>query len=148
MLFKKEFLNRQERKTLSDRIDSFEAKTGCELVFHIRKNLNENALAHAEKLFHKFNLHKTAHRATVMVVVSTVDRQYVVWADKEVKIKTDDNLWQQAGQILQEKLKQNLRLEAFLNLINFIEAPLEKIQPASMKGAKKTVSNEPIEENS
>lgn len=148
MLFKKEFLNKQESKTLSDRIDVFESKTGCEIVFHIRKNLTSEPLVFAEKLFHKFNLHKTKHRATVFVVVSTQDRGYVVWVDSNVKVKTDDGLWHQAGEILQKNLKSNLRLAAFLQLIDFVQPVLEKIQPAELKGMEKNLSNSTIEEDS
>ncbi|MBK9295186.1 MAG: TPM domain-containing protein [Oligoflexia bacterium] len=148
MLFKKTFLTKHESTQLSKRIDEFESKTGCELVIHIRKKLGAEPLIEAEKLFHKFNLHKTKHNAAIFVVVSTQDREYAVWVDKNVMLKTKHDVWRKAGGIIEEKLKQNQRLAAFLQLIDFIEPILEKIQPNELKKIEKSLSNELIEEDS
>ena len=76
------FLSRKEVGTLSRRIDVFEKLTGCEIVFHFRKTLNENPLEETQRLFLKFGLHKTHHRAAILVVISLWDRKFAVWADE------------------------------------------------------------------
>lgn len=141
------FLTPEETKKLSQSIDVFEASTGCELVFNFRKKLGSYPLEAARALFYKFKLDKTEHRAAILVVISTKDRGYAVWADEKVHRQGGDVLWKQVGARLQEGLKAGNRLKALTEAMSVAQRVLEQEQPKDSKLAKKTLSNEPIDED-
>ena len=142
------FLSSFETKTLSDKIDEFEKATGCELVFHFRKTLGENPLAHAEQLFHKFKLSETRHGAAILIVLSFVDRKYAVYVDKNVKKKSADDFWVLVGQSIARKLKEGSRLESLVTAVDMMQESLKNSDfKFDESQDQRSLSNRPITED-
>ncbi len=142
----KHFLSRKEEVLLSARIIQFEDRTGCELVFHFRKELGEKPFERARELFYHFGLDKTEHHAAIIVVLSFTDRKYAVYVDENVVSKTEDNLWTQVGDAIAAKLKTGERLSALLTALDLAEKPLALNEPEKLKNQKHVLSNKPITE--
>ncbi len=142
----KHFLSKKEEGLLSTRIDAFEKATGCELVFHFRKNLGEKPLHRAEELFFRFGLDKTSHHAAILVVLSFNDRKYAVWVDSHVKKHSDDKLWTEVGDVIRNHMTKGERLNALTSAMDLAQKSLKIENPKSSGDFKQSLSNKPITE--
>ena len=91
----REFLSKLEHNRVVRAIREAEEKTTAEVrVFIQRGKFDGDPLVAAAKRFHRFGLHKTDHRASVLIFVAPRAHKFAVVGDEAIHQRCGDQLWQ------------------------------------------------------
>ncbi len=142
----KHFLTSSERRELAKRVADFEKLTDCELIFHFRKRLPkaESDVEANRALFFKYGLHKTSHRAAVLITFALVDRKVVIFADDGVVMKTSEPVLKELCAVAAQKMGQGQKVESFDAFLDQLEKFLGPAAPSSAGADVNEISNDPI----
>jgi uncharacterized membrane protein len=115
----KEFLGKLEHDRIIRAIQEAEAKTSGEIRVYIQRgNLNGDALAAAQKKFHKLGMHRTGERNGVLVFVAPRAHKFAVVGDQAIHEKCGEQFWQRVV----EAMRAHFRNEKFSDaLVEAIE---------------------------
>lgn len=91
----KEFLSKLEHDRIVRAIQEAEAKTSGEIRVYIQRgNISGDALAAAQKKFHKLGMHRARERNAVLIFVAPRAHKFAVLGDKAVHEKCGEQFWQ------------------------------------------------------
>jgi uncharacterized membrane protein len=145
-LFKKNlprtFLSKDETAKLAQRVQAFESKTGCELVFHFRRRLGSHPTEFNRKLFSKFKLDQTLSRRGILITLALIDRKFAVWTDTGIADHAGEKFWNTLCQELAKDLKDGTHIQALLNAVMHAEIILHDMKP--LKDFKNELPNTPL----
>jgi uncharacterized membrane protein len=115
----KEFLSKLEHDRIIRAIREAEAKTSGEIRVYIQRgNLNGDALAAAQKKFHKLGMHRTGERNGVLIFVAPRAHKFAVVGDQAIHEKCGEQFWQRVV----EAMRAHFRNEKFSDaLVEAIE---------------------------
>jgi uncharacterized membrane protein len=110
----REFLSRLEHDRIVAAIQAAEAETSAEIRVYIQRGkLQGDALIPAQRQFHKLSMHKTSHRAGVLIYVAPRARKFAIVGDRAIHEHCGEALWQD----LAEKMSAHFRAERFTDAI-------------------------------
>jgi uncharacterized membrane protein len=115
----KEFLSKLEHDRIIRAIQEAETKTSGEIRVYIQRgNLNGDALAAAQKKFHKLGMHRTGERNGVLIFVAPRAHKFAVVGDKTIHEKCGEQFWLRVV----EAMRAHFRNEKFSDaLVEAIE---------------------------
>jgi uncharacterized membrane protein len=110
----KEFLSKLEHDRIVSAIREAEAKTSAEMRVYIQRGkLEGDPLAAATKRFHRLGLHKTSHRASVLIFVAPRAHKFAVLGDQAIHQKCGEELWQR----IVDQMREHFRNERFTDAL-------------------------------
>lgn len=92
----RDFLHRLNHQRIISAIKEAEAKTSGEIrIFIDRTDVQEDALAFAEKKFLQLGMHKTTERNAILIFVAPRSQKFAVVGDEGVHKQCGAEFWQQ-----------------------------------------------------
>jgi uncharacterized membrane protein len=121
----KEFLSNLEHDRIVSAIREAEAKTSAEIRVYIQRGkLPGDPLAAATKKFHRFSMHKTAYRNSVLIFVAPRAHKFAVVGDQAIHEKCGEALWQRVVGLMREHFGNERFSDALLDAIRDVGSAL------------------------
>ncbi len=89
----KEFFSEEEKLSIRDAIVAAETHTSGEIRVHVENHCKGDAVKHAEKVFARLKMNKTAERNGVLFFVAVLDRTFVIYGDVGIHSHVPENFW-------------------------------------------------------
>jgi uncharacterized membrane protein len=121
----KEFLSKLEHDRIVSAIRDLEKQTSAEIRVYIQRGkLEGDPLLAARKKFHRFGMHKTPHRASVLIFVAPRAHKFAVVGDEAIHQKCGEELWQQTVDCMRDHFRNERFSDALLDGIRDIGSAL------------------------
>ena len=75
------FFSRKEKKQIQEAIQEAEKNTSGEVRVHLDHKCRGSVYGHAQKVFHRIGMTKTAQRNGVLIYLATRDKKFAVLGD-------------------------------------------------------------------
>lgn len=124
-----DFFSKQEEQQIIKAIESAEMQTSGEVRVHLTRRSPKDIMEHALQLFHKLNMHKTAQRNGVLILVAPKARQFAILGDEGINKVVPPNFWQTERDILLEHFRKNAYGEGVCKVIEQIGEKLKTFFP-------------------
>lgn len=82
-----------------------ERQTAGEIRVHLERRAVGDVLAHARRVFHALGMHRTRHRASVLLYLAVDDRKFAIVGDDGVHARVGYRLWDSVRDELQRELR-------------------------------------------
>ncbi|MFA7717137.1 MAG: TPM domain-containing protein [Candidatus Absconditabacterales bacterium] len=108
--FKKNFLTKKEKKTITDMVAQAEKTTAGEIrvviVGNSKSFKGDNPVyAHAVEAFHKYGLGNTKDKTGVLIFLSVGERRIEILADEGISAKIEQSTWDSMVAKLIERIR-------------------------------------------
>ncbi len=101
------FFSRKEKKQIQEAIQEAEKNTSGEVRVHLDHKCRGSVYGHAQKVFHRIGMTKTAQRNGVLIYLATRDKKFAVLGDVGINEKVPVGFWNDVVLIMTEYFKQN-----------------------------------------
>jgi uncharacterized membrane protein len=82
-----------------------ERQTAAEIRVHLERRAVGDVLAHARRVFHALGMHRTRHRASVLLYLAVDDRKFAIVGDDGIHAQVGYRLWDSVRDVLQRELR-------------------------------------------
>jgi uncharacterized membrane protein len=89
----REFFSEEEKIAIRDAIVAAETHTSGEIRVHVENHCKGDEVKHAEKVFARLKMNKTAERNGVLFFLAVLDRTFVIYGDAGINAKVPSNFW-------------------------------------------------------
>lgn len=114
----KEFLSKLEHDRIVQAIREAEANTSGEIRVYIQRGkLKDDALAAAQKKFHRLGMDRTADHNAVLIFVAPRAHKFAVVGDAAIHEKCGDDLWQRLVQQMQRHFQNEKFSDALVEAV-------------------------------
>ena len=101
------FFSGKEKKQILAAVREAEKNTSGEIRVHLAYKTRGPVFGHAQKVFQKIGMTKTAQRNGVLIFLATKDKKFAVLGDVGINEKVPEGFWNDVVPIMQEHFKQN-----------------------------------------
>ena len=101
------FFSRKEKKQILAAVQEAEKTPSGEIRVHLEYHAREPIYGHAQKVFQRIGMTKTAERNGVLIFLATGNKKFAVLGDVGINEKVPEGFWNDVVQIMQEHFKQN-----------------------------------------
>ena len=101
------FFSGKEKKQILAAVREAEKNTSGEIRVHLAYKTRGPVFGHAQKVFQKIGMTKTAERNGVLIFLATKDKKFAVLGDAGINEKVPKGFWNDVVQIMQEHFSQN-----------------------------------------
>jgi len=127
----REFLTRQERKSVEARIAQAELSTSGEIRIHIETNCPGDPREKALRTFRILRMDRTVLSNAVLIYVATEPRKFAVIGDKGINAVVPKGFWNDVCEILSENFASDKRAEGLSKAVVRIGEKLSEFFPYS-----------------
>ena len=106
-----------------------ERNTSGEIRVHLEYNAREPVYGHAQKVFQRIGMTKTAQRNGVLIFLATRNKKFAVLGDVGINEKVPEGFWNDVVGIMQEHFKQNKFAEGISDAVLRIGEKLKAYFP-------------------
>ena len=96
---------------------------------HLEYNAREPVYGHAQKVFQRIGMTKTAQRNGVLIFLATRNKKFAVLGDVGINEKVPEGFWNDVVGIMQEHFKQNKFAEGISDAVLRIGEKLKAYFP-------------------
>jgi len=101
------FFSKKEKGRILEAVREAEKNTSGEIRVHLEYHAQEPVYGHAQKVFQRIGMTKTAQRNGVLIFLSTGNRKLAVLGDVGINEKVPEGFWNDVVHIMQEHFKQD-----------------------------------------
>ena len=101
------FFSKKEKKQILAAVQEAEKNTSGEIRVHLEYRAREPVYGHAQKVFQRIGMTKTAQRNGVLIFLATGNKKFAVLGDVGINEKVPEGFWNDVVQIMQDHFKQN-----------------------------------------
>lgn len=101
------FFSSAEKKRILEAIQNAERVTSGEIRVHLERKAREPFYEHAQEVFEKLGMTKTAERNGVLIFINLAAGQFAVLGDRGINEKVPDNFWQSIAAEMQAHFKED-----------------------------------------
>ena len=101
------FFSGKEKKQILAAVQEAERNTSGEIRVHLAHKIRGPVFGHAQKVFQKIGMTKTAQRNGVLIFLATKDKKFAVLGDVGINEKVPEGFWNDVVQIMQEHFRQD-----------------------------------------
>lgn len=101
------FFTRKEKKEILEAIQKAEKNTSGEVRVHLDYKCRGPVYGHAQKVFQRIGMTKTAQRNGVLIYLATRDKKFAVLGDVGINEKVPEGFWNDVVQIMTEHFRRN-----------------------------------------
>ena len=123
------FFSRKEKKQILAAVQAAEKNTSGEIRVHLEYITRGPVYGHAQKVFQRIGMTKTAHRNGVLIFLATGNKKFAVLGDVGINEKVPEGFWNDVVGIMQEYFKRNKFAEGISEAILRIGEKLKKYFP-------------------
>ena len=126
------FFSRKEKKQILAAIQEAERNTSGEIRIHLEYKTHGPIYGHAQKVFQRIGMTKTAQRNGVLIFLATGNKKFAVLGDVGINEKVPVGFWNDVIQVMQEHFKKNKFAEGISEAILRIGEKLKAYFPHQM----------------
>lgn len=123
------FFSKKEKKQIIDAIREAEKNTSGEIRVHLEYRIRGHVYQHAQKVFHKIGMTKTAQRNGVLIFLATKGKKFAVLGDVGIHEKVFQGFWDDVAQIMKSRFKENKFAEGISESVLRIGTKLKEYFP-------------------
>lgn len=123
------FFSRKEKKQILAAVREAEKHTSGEIRVHLEYKFRGSVFGHAQRVFQRIGMTKTAHRNGVLIFLATKDKKFAVLGDVGINEKVPEGFWNDVIQIMQEHFKRNKFAEGIAEAVLRIGEKLKAYFP-------------------
>ena len=123
------FFTKKEKSQIVAAIREAEKNTSGEIHVHLAYRVREPVYGHAQKVFQRIGMTKTAQRNGVLIFLATGNKKFAVLGDVGINEKVPEGFWNDVVQILQKHFKQNKFAEGISEAVLRIGEKLKAFFP-------------------
>jgi uncharacterized membrane protein len=101
------FFSKKEKGQILAAVREAEKNTSGEIRVHLEYRAREPVYGHAQKVFQRIGMTKTAHRNGVLIFLATGNKKFAVLGDVGINEKVPEGFWNDVVQIMRDHFKQN-----------------------------------------
>jgi uncharacterized membrane protein len=101
------FFSKKEKGQILAAVREAEKNTSGEVRVHLEYHAPEPVYGHAQKVFQRVGMTKTAQRNGVLIFLATGNKKFAVLGDVGINEKVPEGFWNDVVQIMQKHFKQN-----------------------------------------
>lgn len=101
------FFSRKEKKQILAAVREAEKNTSGEIRVHLEYKTRGPVYGHAQKVFQRVGMTKTAQRNGVLIFLATSDKKLAVLGDVGINERVPVRFWSDVVGIMEEHFKQN-----------------------------------------
>lgn len=125
----REFLNREDRRVVTDAIKAAEQRTSGEIRIHIDSDCPGDARERALHSFHRLGMTRTAARNGVLLYVAVNSRKLAVIGDKGINEAVPRDFWKGICSCLSEAFGKGERVRGLCDAVAAIGEKLRESFP-------------------
>jgi len=126
------FFSKKEKGQILAAVQAAEKNTSGEIRVHLECYARGPVYGHAQKVFQRIGMTKTAQRNGVLIFLATGNKKFAVLGDIGINEKVPDGFWNDVAQIMQEHFKQNKFAEGISEAALRIGEKLKNFFPYQM----------------
>ena len=123
------FFTKEEEHRIVSAIKEAEGHTSGEIRVHLENHTDEPNLEHAEHIFEKVGMTKTAQRNGVLFYLAVQDHQFSIVGDIGIDKVTPDDFWDHIRDVMQEHFKKGAFTEGLIQGIRMAGQALKEYFP-------------------
>ena len=123
------FFSRKEKRQILSAIQEAERNTSGEIRLHLEYNTHGPVYGHAQKVFQRIGMTKTAERNGVMIFLATGNKKFAVLGDVGINEKVPEGFWNDVVEIMREHFRQDKFAEGLSEAILRIGEKLKAYFP-------------------
>jgi uncharacterized membrane protein len=124
-----QLLSAEDLEAIRAAIAVAERQTAAEIRVHVERRAVGDVLAHARAVFHALAMHRTGHRAGVLLYLAVDDRRFAIVGDQGVHARVGSRLWDSVRDRLQRELRAGRMREGMLEAIGELGRVLAEHYP-------------------
>lgn len=124
-----DFFSKEEEQQIIQAIASAEMQTSGEIRVHLTRQSEKDIMQNALRIFHKLEMHKTAQRNGVLILLAPRARQFAIIGDEGINQAVPPNFWQTERDILLEHFQRKAYGEGVSKVIEQIGEKLRTFFP-------------------
>jgi uncharacterized membrane protein len=101
------FFSKKEKGQIFAAVREAEKNTSGEIRVHLEYRVRGPVYGHAQKIFQRIGMTKTAHRNGVLIFLATGNKKFAVLGDVGINEKVPEGFWNDVVQIMREHFKRN-----------------------------------------
>lgn len=90
----------EEEVRIVEAIREAEKNTSGEIRIHVENNLQQPPLAEALQVFKELEMHKTAARNGVLILLAPAQKGYAILGDEGIHAKVGSDFWQEEKELM------------------------------------------------
>jgi len=100
-------LNTEDENDIVEAIRTAEKSTSGEIRVHLEKSAgSQDIFERAMDVFHQLKMDNTKEENGVLIYVATEDRNFVIYGDKGINDKVEDDFWESTKDIILSHFKK------------------------------------------
>lgn len=124
-----DFFSKEEEQQIISAIEAAEMQTSGEIRVHLSKKSQKDLMEHALRIFHKLDMHKTAQRNGVLILLAPKARQFAIIGDEGINKVVPPDFWQTERDIMLEHFRRKAYGEGISKVIEQIGEKLKTFFP-------------------
>ena len=101
------FFSKKEKGQILAAVREAEKNTSGEIRVHLEYRVRGPVYGHAQKIFQRIGMTKTAHRNGVLIFLATRNKKFAILGDVGINEKVPEGFWNDVVQIMREHFKRN-----------------------------------------
>ena len=101
------FFSKKEKGQILAAVREAEKNTSGEIRVHLEYRVRGPVYGHAQKIFQRIGMTKTAHRNGVLIFLATRNKKFAILGDVGINEKVPEGFWNDVVQIMAEHFKRN-----------------------------------------
>lgn len=98
-------LSSEDLEAVAAAVRAAEGRTAGQIRVHLERRCVGDPLAHARRVFHHLGLHRTPHRASVLLYLAVDDRKFATVGDDGIHARVGSRFWDSVRDVLQRELR-------------------------------------------
>ncbi len=94
-----------------------ERRTSGQIRVHLEQRCVGDPLAHARRVFQSLSMHRTRHRAAVLLYLAVDDRRFAVVGDDGIHAHVGYGFWDSVRDVLQRELRAGRMREGVIDAV-------------------------------
>jgi len=111
----KEFLGKENERSIVKAIEKAEHQTSGEIRVHIENKCKADVLDRAAWLFKKLKMHETKDRNGVLIYLSINDRKFAIIGDAGINKVVPDGFWDEIKEMMISRFKNGEFAEGLID---------------------------------
>ncbi|PHN04480.1 TPM domain-containing protein [Flavilitoribacter nigricans] len=124
-----DFFSKEEEKQIIAAIESAEMQTSGEIRVHLTRRPHKDLMQDALRIFHKLEMHKTAQRNGVLILLAPNARQFAIIGDEGINKVVPPNFWQTERDVMLEHFQRKAYGDGVSKVIEQIGDKLKTFFP-------------------
>lgn len=119
----------EEEDRIVEAIREAEKNTSGEIRIHVENNLQQPPLAEALQVFKELEMHKTAARNGVLILLAPAQKSFAILGDEGIHAKVGSDFWQEEKELMRSFFSQGAYADGLIAAVQQVGEKLKLYFP-------------------